>query len=68
MKCYYDFQGLNIIYLDAPVGAGFSYSETDNGYIMDDYEHEAQVYEFLRKVKNGSLRADVRYFKSYVVV
>jgi carboxypeptidase C (cathepsin A) len=68
MKCYYDFQGLNIIYLDAPVGAGFSYSETDNGYIMDDYVHAAQVYEFLHKVKNRSLRSDVWYFKFYVVV
>ncbi|KAE8125970.1 hypothetical protein FH972_020729 [Carpinus fangiana] len=49
-------QGLNIIYLDAPVGAGFSYSETDNGYIMDDYVHMAQVYEFLQKWLNGHPR------------
>ncbi|XP_059453626.1 serine carboxypeptidase-like 18 isoform X2 [Corylus avellana] len=42
-------QGLNIIYLDAPVGTGFSYSESYNGYIMDDYKHVAQVYEFLQK-------------------
>jgi hypothetical protein len=55
-KCYYDFQGLNIIYLDAPVGAGFSYSETDNGYIMDDYEYVAQVYEFLQKVRGNVKR------------
>ncbi|XP_062159357.1 serine carboxypeptidase-like 13 [Alnus glutinosa] len=42
-------QTLNIIYLDAPVGAGFSYSESQEGYEMDDYKYVAQVYEFLQK-------------------
>ncbi|XP_059455196.1 serine carboxypeptidase-like 18 [Corylus avellana] len=42
-------QGINIIYLDAPVGAGFSYSKSYDGYIMDDYKYVAQVYEFLQK-------------------
>ncbi|PRQ37049.1 putative peptidase S10, serine carboxypeptidase, alpha/Beta hydrolase [Rosa chinensis] len=42
-------QGLNIIYLDAPVGAGYSYSETQSGYVMDDYKFVAQIYEFLQK-------------------
>jgi serine carboxypeptidase-like clade 1 len=50
MKCDYDFQSLNIIYLDAPVGAGFSYSESQEGYEMDDYKFVAQAYEFLIKV------------------
>lgn len=44
------FQGLNIVYLDAPVGAGFSYSETSDGYAMDDYKYVAQAYEFIQKV------------------
>ncbi|XP_062159462.1 serine carboxypeptidase-like 13 [Alnus glutinosa] len=42
-------QSLNIIYLDAPVGAGFSYSESQEGYEMDDYKFVAQAYEFLIK-------------------
>jgi hypothetical protein len=50
--CDYDFQTLNIIYLDAPVGAGFSYSESQEGYEMDDYKYVAQVYEFLQKVRD----------------
>lgn len=43
-------QGLNLLYVDAPVGAGYSYSTTQSGYVMDDYKHVAQLYEFLRKV------------------
>ncbi|XP_040996611.1 serine carboxypeptidase-like 10 isoform X2 [Juglans microcarpa x Juglans regia] len=42
-------QGLNIVYLDAPVGAGFSFSETSDGYAMDDYKYVAQAYEFIQK-------------------
>nr|POE86358.1 serine carboxypeptidase-like 18 [Quercus suber] len=42
-------QSLNIIYMDGPVGAGFSYSESLDGYYLDDYEFAAQTHEFLRK-------------------
>ena len=44
------FQSLNIIYMDGPVGTGFSYSESLDGYYLDDYEFVAQTHEFLRKV------------------
>lgn len=44
------FQGLNIIYMDGPVGTGFSYSESLDGYITGDYKFIAQTYEFLQKV------------------
>ena len=36
--------------MDAPVGAGYSYSTTQSGYVLDDYKHVAQLYEFLQKV------------------
>ncbi|KAK9931514.1 hypothetical protein M0R45_018788 [Rubus argutus] len=42
-------KGLNLLYVDTPVGAGYSYSTTQSGYAMDDYKHVAQLYEFLQK-------------------
>ncbi|KAK1550645.1 hypothetical protein Q3G72_022413 [Acer saccharum] len=42
-------QGLNIIYLDAPVGTGFSYSKTYQEYNMGDYKFVAHAYHFLVK-------------------
>ena len=44
-------QGLNIIYVDAPVGTGFSYSTTQEGYYIDDYESASQIYQFLKEVR-----------------
>ncbi|RVW80672.1 Serine carboxypeptidase-like 18 [Vitis vinifera] len=49
LKEYTWTETLNIIYLDAPVGTGFSYSTTQEGYTMDDYKSAAQIYEFLKK-------------------
>ncbi|KAA8522752.1 hypothetical protein F0562_009086 [Nyssa sinensis] len=42
-------QGANVIYIDAPVGTGFSYSTTTEGYYSDDYKSVADLYEFLSK-------------------
>ncbi|KAK4605084.1 hypothetical protein RGQ29_013247 [Quercus rubra] len=42
-------KGLNIIYVDAPVGTGFSYSSTSEGYPTGDVKSAVLTYEFLRK-------------------
>lgn len=47
--CFHQ-QFFNIIYLDAPVGVGLSYSTTQAGYIVDDYKSTTQIYEFLKKL------------------
>ncbi|KAI9402600.1 hypothetical protein POPTR_001G291800v4 [Populus trichocarpa] len=39
----------NIIFVDAPVGTGFSYSTTWEGYHVSDTISAAETYEFLRK-------------------
>ncbi|OWM84335.1 hypothetical protein CDL15_Pgr027104 [Punica granatum] len=43
-------KALNIIYVDQPVGTGFSYSKTQEGYANSDDTTSAQlIYQFLRK-------------------
>ncbi|KAG8639571.1 hypothetical protein MANES_14G155200v8 [Manihot esculenta] len=42
-------QGMNIIYVDAPIGTGFSYSTTQQNYYVDDIKSAAQTYAFLQK-------------------
>lgn len=39
----------NVIFLDSPVGAGFSYSETEDGYKSSDTEVVKQIAFFLTK-------------------
>ncbi|XP_041009695.1 serine carboxypeptidase-like 18 isoform X1 [Juglans microcarpa x Juglans regia] len=42
-------QVASIIFLDAPVGSGFSYARTSQGYNITDTISAAQTYQFLRK-------------------
>ncbi|KAK9038694.1 hypothetical protein V6N11_023550 [Hibiscus sabdariffa] len=39
----------SIIFLDAPVGTGFSYSRTPQGFKTGDMKHATSCYKFLRK-------------------
>ncbi|KAJ8452008.1 hypothetical protein Cgig2_016589 [Carnegiea gigantea] len=41
----------SVIFIDAPVGAGFSYATIPEGYYTDDITATRHTYEFLRKVR-----------------
>lgn len=41
----------NILYVDAPVGTGFSYSTTPEGSYSNDTLSATQSYTFIRKVR-----------------
>jgi hypothetical protein len=57
MKQWCDnFQVASIIFLDAPVGTGFSYATTSQGYNITDHISAAQTYEFLTKVSENSIK------------
>lgn len=58
MICFF-FQVANIIYLDQPVGTGFSYSRNPLADIPSDTGVAKRVEEFLRKVK-GKLKLSVK--------
>ena len=39
-----------MLFIDAPVGAGFSYSKSFDGYYTTDRKTVANLYNFLQKV------------------
>lgn len=43
-------QMANFLYLDTPVGSGFSYARDPKGYDVGDYSSSLQVVTFLKKV------------------
>lgn len=44
------FQTSSILFVDAPVGTGFSYSTTASGWYVTDTQTGWQVYKFLKEV------------------
>ncbi|XP_021624958.1 serine carboxypeptidase-like 17 isoform X1 [Manihot esculenta] len=49
---YYKYawtKAASFIFLDAPVGSGFSYARTPEGWNMSDSEYAEQSYQFLKK-------------------
>jgi len=46
------FQVSNIIYLDSPVGVGFSYSNNKSDYITGDIKTAVDSHAFLLKVNH----------------
>ncbi|XP_023732068.1 serine carboxypeptidase-like 17 [Lactuca sativa] len=42
-------QAANILYLDQPAGAGFSYAKTPEAYTTNDTLSTMQIYDFLKK-------------------
>ncbi|KAL2322348.1 hypothetical protein Fmac_026727 [Flemingia macrophylla] len=40
---------LSILYVDAPVGTGYSYSKTQQGYYSNDKQSVERTYDFLRQ-------------------
>jgi serine carboxypeptidase-like clade I len=43
----------SILFLDSPVGSGFSYARDPKGYDVGDHSSSLQVRTFLKKVKTG---------------
>lgn len=44
-----DLQMASILFLDSPVGSGFSYARDPKGYDVGDYSSSLQVRTFLKK-------------------
>lgn len=44
-------QVASVIFLDAPVGTGFSYANNWESYVVDDHLSATDTYNFLIKVK-----------------
>ncbi|KAF2320834.1 hypothetical protein GH714_031167 [Hevea brasiliensis] len=54
------FEIASFIFLDAPVGSGFSYARTPEGWHISDSESAEQSYQFLKKVRKFCSKFDSR--------
>lgn len=50
----WDSQASSIIFVDSPVGTGFSYAEDPLAYETGDLRQVQQLHQFLRKVCPGN--------------
>lgn len=50
----WDSQASSIIFVDSPVGTGFSYAENPLAYETGDFIQVQQIHQFLRKVYSGN--------------
>ncbi|KAI3841107.1 hypothetical protein MKX03_030759 [Papaver bracteatum] len=49
MSTFYLFSVASIIFLDSPVGTGFSYSRSQQGWMTSDLKSANQAYQFIKK-------------------
>ena len=63
-------QTANVLFLDAPVGAGFSYATISEAWSASDIKVAAQAYEFLRNVSvidgENQLKCLIVIFNLYI--
>lgn len=60
---YLIYQVANIIFVDSPVGTGFSYATSWTGLKNTDTSQSALLYEFLRKVRGKLPGPIIRHFR-----
>ncbi|MFS7927321.1 putative peptidase S10, serine carboxypeptidase, alpha/Beta hydrolase [Helianthus anomalus] len=57
----------NMIYMDMPVGSGFSYAVTEEGWISSDTIFATQAHDFIKKV-NVVLQLFIIYTYIYIYI
>ena len=62
----YFFQEANIIFVDSPVGTGFSYARNQFASQSGDFKQIRQLDQFLRKVVNVKMACDEIYICAYI--
>lgn len=49
---YYNSQTASIVFVDTPVGSGYSYASTAAGFVLSDSKFANQTYNFIRTVSD----------------
>lgn len=53
----FDPQASSVIFVDSPVGSGFSYAKNKSAYQTGDMKQVSDLYQFLRKVTKSQFNA-----------